>query len=49
MKRIAAFLACLLMLPAMAQALSSQTVIEPAWPVPDYVAAGGGLGRSGLP
>lgn len=37
MKRIAAFLACLLMLPAMAQALSSQTVIEPAWPVPDYV------------
>lgn len=37
MKRIAAFLACLLMLPTMAQALSSQTVIEPAWPVPDYV------------
>ena len=37
MKKIAAFLACLLMLPAMAQALSSQTVIEPAWPVPDYV------------
>ena len=38
MKRIAAFLACLLMLPGMAQALSSQTIIEPAWPVPDYVA-----------
>ena len=37
MKRIAAFLACLLMLPGMARALSSQTVIEPAWPVPDYV------------
>ena len=37
MKRIAAFLACLLMLPGMAQALSSQTIIEPAWPVPDYV------------
>ena len=37
MKKIAAFLACLLMLPGMAQALSSQTIIEPAWPVPDYV------------
>ena len=37
MKRIAAFLACMLMLPGMAQALSSQTIIEPAWPVPDYV------------
>lgn len=37
MKKFAAFFACLLMLPAMAQALSSQTVIEPAWPVPDYV------------